>query len=58
MLNIANLLPVSVAPFIAGIIVIPLGNTLFGAGYALWFVFAAAVSLIGGLLVYRIRGVR
>lgn len=42
----------------AGIIVVPLGNSLFGAGYALWFVFAAAASLIGGLLVYRIRGVR
>ncbi|MEV4687054.1 MFS transporter [Microbacterium sp. LWH3-1.2] len=57
-LNIANLLPVAFAPFFAGIIFIPLGDSLFGAGYATWFLAAAAVSFAGGLLVYRIKGVR
>lgn len=59
-LNIANLLPVAFAPFLAGIIVIPLGDSVFGvgAGYGTWFALAALVSLIGGLLVYRIKGVR
>lgn len=57
-LNIANLLPVSFAPFFAGIIFIPLGNAWFGGGYILWFLFAATVSFAGGLLVNRIKGVR
>lgn len=57
-LNIANLLPVSFAPFLAGIIIIPLGDSLIGNGYALWFGFAALVSFAGGLLIYRIKGVR
>ena len=57
-LNIANLLPVSFAPFFAGIIFIPLGNLWFGGGYILWFLFAAMVSFAGGLLVNKIKGVR
>jgi MFS family permease len=57
-LNIANTLPQMVAPFIAGVAIIPLGNALFDGGYALWFAFAATVAVIGSVLVYRIKGVR
>lgn len=57
-LNIANTLPAMVAPLIAGVIVIPLGQALFGAGYTLWFLLAGAVAIVGGALVFRIRGVR
>lgn len=57
-LNIANTLPAMVAPFLAGVVVIPLGMTLFGAGYTLWFVIAGLVAIVGGALVFRIRGVR
>lgn len=58
-LNIANTLPQSVAPFIAGTLVIPLVNASFdGAGYSVWFVIGECVSIVGGLLVYKIKGVK
>jgi MFS family permease len=57
-LNIANTLPAMIAPLIAGVVIIPLGMTLFGAGYTLWFVIAGVVAIVGGFLVFRIRGVR
>ncbi|MEU1970757.1 MFS transporter [Microbacterium sp. NPDC019599] len=57
-LNIANTLPAMVAPFLAGTIFIPIGGTVFGGGYTVWFAFAGAVGIIGGLLVTKIRGVK
>lgn len=57
-LNIANTLPQTLSPLIAGVVIIPLGDTLFGAGYSLWFIVAAAVALVGAVMVYRIKGVR
>lgn len=57
-LNTANVLPVAFGPFLAGLVFIPVGDSLFGAGYATWFASAAVVSLVGGLLVYRIKNVR
>jgi len=57
-LNIANTLPAMVAPLLAGVIIIPIGQSLFGAGYTLWFLVAGLVAGVGGALVFRIRGVR
>lgn len=58
-LNIANTLPSTLGPFLAGVLVIPLGNLLFpGGGYTVWFVLAAIVALVGAVLVMRIRSVR
>ena len=57
-LNIANTLPAMIAPLLAGVVVIPLGDALFGNGYTTWFIFGGIVAIIGGALVYRIRGVR
>ncbi|MER6363727.1 MFS transporter [Kitasatospora sp. NPDC001527] len=55
-LNIANALPSSLSPFLAGVVVIPVGNALLGgAGYSLWFGLAAVFCLVGALLVTRIR---
>ncbi|GAA1408139.1 MFS transporter [Kitasatospora putterlickiae] len=55
-LNIANALPSSISPFLAGVVVIPVGNALLGgAGYSLWFGLAAVFCLVGALLVTRIR---
>ncbi|WP_344092764.1 MFS transporter [Microbacterium deminutum] len=57
-LNIANTLPAMIAPFLAGTIFIPIGTSLFGGGYALWFAFAGVVGIVGGLLVMKIRTVK
>jgi MFS family permease len=58
-LNIANTLPQSVAPFLAGVLIIPLGNALFdGGGYFLWFCVAAAIAIVGSVLVTRIKAVK
>jgi len=58
-LNIANTLPQTIAPFVAGTVVIPIGNALFGSGgYSLWFVVGAIVAIVGGFLVYKIKGVK
>lgn len=58
-LNIANTLPQTVAPFLAGTLVIPVVNSVFaGAGYSVWFVVGGCVAIAGGLLVYKIKGVR
>ncbi|HEY0260795.1 MAG TPA: MFS transporter [Lacisediminihabitans sp.] len=58
-LNIANTLPQTLAPFIAGTLVIPLVNSVFtGAGYSVWFVLGGCIAIVGGLLVYKIKGVK
>ncbi|MFC4242481.1 MFS transporter [Gryllotalpicola reticulitermitis] len=57
-MNIANTLPQTIAPFVAGLAVIPLGNALFGAGYSVWFIVSAAVAIAGALLVYKVKGIR
>lgn len=54
-LNIANALPQSLAPFLAGIAVIPLGEALWpGTGYSVWFVAAAVFCGLGAWAVSRI----
>jgi len=61
-MNIAQALPQSVAPFLTGAVFLPLGNVLFptfpGGGYVLSFLFAGVIGVIGGLMVYKIRGVK
>lgn len=58
-LNLANTLPGTIAPLLAGMLVIPYGNKFFpGWGYSIWFTLAGVVSVLGGLLVMKIRGVR
>ncbi len=57
-LNLAGTLPGVIAPFLAGVVFIPLGNTLFGGGYTLWFAIAAALAAIGALLVLKIKGIK
>lgn len=52
-LNIANALPQSLAPMLAGPIIVAVG----AAGYTVWFSIGALVALVGGMLVYRIKGV-
>ncbi len=56
-LNIANALPQSIAPAIAPAI-IALGATTAIGGYSVWYLFGAFVSLLGAVLVYRIKGVK
>ncbi|WP_051208741.1 MFS transporter [Propionicicella superfundia] len=53
-LNIANALPQSLAPMLAGPIIVAAG----GAGYTVWFGIGALVAVAGGILVYRIKGVK
>lgn len=57
-LNVANALAQSLAPFIAGVIVIPLGAALFGDGYVTWFIVSAVFAVVGSVLITRIRKVR
>jgi MFS family permease len=58
-LNFANTLPSTLSPFLAGVLVIPLGNALFpGGGYIFWFAVSAAFAVAGALVVLRIRSVR
>lgn len=56
-LNIANALPQSIAPAIAPSI-IALGSATAIGGYSVWYLFGAAVALLGAVLVYRIKGVK
>ncbi|GAA4974156.1 MFS transporter [Kineococcus glutinatus] len=56
-LNMANALPQSLAPMIAPA-VIALGDGTAVGGYPAWYAFGALVSLVGALLVHRIKGVR
>lgn len=56
-LNVANTLAQSLAPFLAGVVVIPLGAALTGDGYSTWFAVSAAVAAVGALLVVRIKEV-
>lgn len=53
-LNIANTLPQSVAPFIANGVIAAVGN----AGFTVWFCIGAAVALVGSVTVGKIRGVK
>jgi MFS family permease len=57
-LNLAGTLPGAIAPFLAGLVFIPLGNALFGGGYTLWFCIAGACGVIGGFLVLLIKGAK
>ena len=57
-LNLAGTLPGVLAPLLAGVIFIPLGNALFGGGYTLWFSLAGVIGIIGGLLVLKIKSVK
>ncbi|MFC4242977.1 MFS transporter [Gryllotalpicola reticulitermitis] len=58
-LNFANTLPSTLSPFLAGVVVIPLGNLLFpGGGYTVWFIVSAAFAVAGAIAVLRIRSVR
>ncbi|QNG38808.1 MFS transporter [Geodermatophilaceae bacterium NBWT11] len=57
-LNLAGTIPGSIAPLLAGVLFIPLGNALFGGGYTLWFSIAAAIAVIGSLLVLKIKAGR
>ena len=43
-LNLAGTLPGVLAPLLAGVVFIPLGNALFGGGYTLWFGIAGRSS--------------
>ncbi|MFT4148334.1 MAG: MFS transporter [Micrococcaceae bacterium] len=52
-LNIANALPQSIAPFIAGPIILAAGAN----GYTLWFVIGAVLAILGGVTVMRVKGV-
>lgn len=55
-LNIANTLPQSLSPFLAGVVVIPTANALLGGGgYSVWFALAAVCCAAGALLVRRIE---
>ncbi len=56
-LNLAGTLPGVIAPFLAGVVFIPLGNALFGGGYTLWFAVAAACAAFGSVLVLKIKSV-
>ena len=56
-LNMANTLPSTVAPFLAGTAFIPLGHALFGNGYSLWFAVAALVAALGSVFVYQVKNV-
>jgi MFS family permease len=57
-LNLAGTLPGAIAPFLAGVVVIPLGNALFGGGYTLWFCIAGAFGVLGAFLVLLIKGAK
>jgi MFS family permease len=57
-LNIANTLPGTVVPLVGGTLLIPLGTALFGDGYILLFIIAAAVAAAGGALVFKIEGIK
>jgi MFS family permease len=57
-LNIANTLPGLIVPLVGGTLLIPLGQSLFGAGYPLMLIIGAVISIVGGFLVYRIKGVK
>jgi MFS family permease len=57
-LNIANTLPGLIVPLVGGTLLIPLGQSLFGAGYPLMLIIGAVISIAGGFLVYRIKGVK
>lgn len=54
-LNVANGLAQSIAPFVAGVVFIPLGARIFGDGYQTWFIVSAVIAAVGSLLVFRIK---
>lgn len=55
LLNLSNAVPGVVVPFFAASLVIPYGEKIQpGWGFSLWFLVAAAVSLMGGLLCLRL----
>lgn len=57
-LNIANALPQSIAPMLAGPVIL-LANDAFGEiGYSVWFSLGAVSAFCAGVLIYKIKGVR
>ncbi|WEV64182.1 MFS transporter [Bifidobacterium sp. ESL0732] len=52
-LNIANTLPQSIAPFIANWIIAAVG----GAGFTVWFCIGAVVAVAGGITVMKVKSV-
>lgn len=56
-LNTANSLPQSIAPFVAPAVIAVGASTAIG-GYQSWYLFGAIVSLVGAVLVYRVKSVR
>ncbi|MFT4244988.1 MAG: MFS transporter [Micrococcaceae bacterium] len=53
-LNIANTLPQSLAPFIAGPIILSAGHD----GYMLWFIIGSILAVLGGISVLKVKGVK
>jgi MFS family permease len=56
-LNIAQALPQSIAPAIAPAI-IAIGMSTSLGGYAVWYLFGAALAVIGAFLIYKVKAVR
>jgi len=57
-LNIANALPQSIAPMVAGPIILLVNNNLGEVGYSVWFGVGAVAAFFGGVLIYKITGVK
>ena len=53
-LNIANTLPNSIAPFMANGVIAAVGS----AGFTVWFCIGAAVAVLGGVTVTKVKGVK
>lgn len=57
-LNLAGTIPGALAPLMAGLIFIPLGNALFSGGFTLWFAVGASSAIAGAIMVTKIKGSR
>lgn len=55
-LNMANALPQSIAPAVA-VPIMALGTAIGLGQYQFWYIFAAVITALGGVLVYRIKSV-
>ncbi|MDR2748702.1 MAG: MFS transporter [Bifidobacteriaceae bacterium] len=53
-LNIANALPQSIAPAVAGPLILAVGDN----GYTVWFIIGAIICVLGGAIVYKIKTVK
>ncbi|QNG38805.1 MFS transporter [Geodermatophilaceae bacterium NBWT11] len=54
-LNLAQVLASAVSPVLAGLVFIPLGGLLFGAGYVTWFMVAAGIAVLGSAAVLKVN---